>query len=302
MDRVRRLPARADHRRDFAGLDSVRGRTHERAAAPEAGVGRRDDVGDRRDGDHRPDRRSVRGRSVRLLDERGAAARSDPVFDRRGGDLRVASRLDAVAQARADARGRVWPERSGGGRAGPWLHRCADPAGIRRGRFHPAVRPRAGDRPGRRASGRSRRGLRVAPDPAVDRRPVSGCLADHCGACLRWRRHAARLWLPCRVPGRAHARVGHHPRRANDRELSPGPGLAGAGRDVPHAGTVGLSRAALLGRGQGHRPGDRAGGRRPPGCGGRRDAAVCLQLARADAVGVGRSARSRSRSCWPPSR
>ena len=51
----------------------------------------------------------------------------------------------------------------------------------------------------------------------------------------------------------------------------------------------------LLGSGQGHGPGVRAGARRPPGRRRGRDSAVCLQLARARAVGVGRPAWSRSR-------
>ena len=144
-------------------------------------------------------RRPLCGRSVRVLGEGGAASGGDPVLDRRGSDLRVATRLDAVAQAGADARGGVRPERSGGSPVGPRVHRSAHQAGVWRSRFRASVRPGARHR----GAGRIGRGLRLAPCAAGNRRPLSGGDTDRRGAGLRRRGHAARLGVPFDLSRRA---------------------------------------------------------------------------------------------------
>ena len=106
-----------------------------------------------------------------------------------------------------------------------------------------------------------RRGGRVcaAPGAARDRRPVSRGVPDRRRAGLRWGGHSARFRVSRGVSERADDRLGDDPGGADDRQLSSGLGLGGAGRDVPHAWVAGLPGPAPIGGVQGNRA--RAGAR-----------------------------------------
>ena len=111
---------------------------------------------------------------------------------------------------------------------------------LRARRHRRAARAPDRDRRWRSAWGGRCRCLGAAARDARHRRPVPGRDARRGRAGLRRRRRPARLGLPRRLPGRAGARHGRHPRPADGDLLPPGPGLGRAGGDVR------LARAARL--------------------------------------------------------
>ena len=93
-------------------------------------------------------------------------------------------------------------------------------------------------------AGRLARRSGVPAGAAGDRGAVPGRLARDRRARVRRRRHAARLGLPRRLPGRARARLGRDPRPADDHRVPPGARMGRAGRHVPRRSACSCSRTS----------------------------------------------------------
>ena len=222
---------------------------------------------------------------------------------RRRGDLRAAARLDAAPQAGADARGRGRLQRPGRRPARDRLHRVDPAAGLRRARHARAVRARARDRRGGRAgrglagrAGPAQRAAREPPASTRSRRWPPPALAF--GAA----RQPARLRLPRRLPGRARARLGAHPRQADGHGLPPGPRLGGADRDVPRARAARVPEPARRRLARGHRARARARVHRAAAGGGARHRVRPLHRRPSASCSAGPACAARCRWCSPPSR
>ena len=196
---------------------------------------------------HRRDRRPRRGRAVRPLDARGAAARLDPRLHGRRGDLRGAARLDAAPPARADARGRGGLQRPGCRRARARVHRVDHPpATTAWSTWRCCSSARSGSGSRRRCRRRARRGRRSAAcsSPSAGLYPVAslpfGALAFG-GADV-----AARLGLPRRVHHRARDRAARRrPRNARSPRFHDGLAWVGPARAVPRRSACWCSRQQL---------------------------------------------------------
>ena len=242
--------------------------------------------------------------AARLLDARGAAARLDPRRHRRRGDLRVAARLDAEAQARAHARGRVRPERPRRGPARARVHRLDPAARTTASPTWLAVRPSS-----------SAIGLAVG---------LGGGLAGGAGVQARaaWPRPVSTpspRWPPPRSPtalrrsldGSGFLAVylaglalggAHDPGQAHGHRLPRGARVGRPGRALPDPRAAGLPEPARRRRARGHpaRAGDRSSSRgRSPR---RSPRSSRLQRPRARRPRLGGPARRGARSSWRRSR
>ena len=246
-----------------------------------------------------------RGVAVRHFDLKegllvGAVAREH----RRRGDLRAAARLDAAAEAGAHARGRVGLQRPG-----------RRPARARADRVHQR-RPTTASPTWLLLLVRQL-GIGLAVGVAVGwlgvqafRRaklatagPLPGRVAGDRGARVRRRRHAARLGLPRRLPGRARARA--RPRSPPSRRS---PRSTRASRGSPRSAmflTLGLlvfphQLDDIVARGHGaraRRRGGRAAARGLPG-----DAVRAASASASGSCSAGPACAARCRSCWRRSR
>ena len=232
---------------------------------------------------------AVRPRHPRVPDRRRGDRR-----DRLGGDLRGAARLDAAPAGRADARGRVRPQRPGRGAARHRIHLAARGPRLRDRGHGARLRRGARHRRRRRSARRNRRPVGVRTTRLPDPGPLPGRLDRGGGARVRSRRHQPRVRLPRGLPDRTHAGHRDRPRAAHGHRLPPGTELGRADLAVLPARTARLPEPARRRSAAGDGAGAGADLRRPPDRHSRRDTGRALPLPRAGDAELGGAARGRA--------